>query len=656
MPIEPTSSSFLAAGSGDWWSRSDCHYDDEGHLRFAGRGIAELAAAHGTPTYLYGGERIRANVLRLRAILDRLGLPTRLLYAMKSNRCAGVLRLMRALGVGLDLCSPGELLWAKACGFEETRLSFTAGSLSKADYAALAQVPALWINADSLTALRRIAEFSPGRELGIRINPAAGLGYGANEKVRYAGGKPTKFGIYRDRFPEALALARDLGLRVTGLHCHTGCGYLTPQLPAFAEVLRRIVEFLDQAPQITRINLGGGLGIPLCSADRELDLEAWAKLIRKAFHGRDNLTLEFEPGDYLVKDAGVLVTEVTQVEEKAGIVFVGVNAGFNVHPEPVFYRLPLEPVPALRRPGPGTRCTIAGNVNEALDVWAEDRVLSPLEPGDILCFLNAGGYGASMSSHHCLRNEMKEYFLSSGGSSDPACSNPESCSPLTLDEANKRAWDRLYASVPDLVWGSLPLPFLEQFRQEFERPITRPWRVLDAGSGEGRNLPFLLSCGPEETHALDSSINALAKMTPALIPRVRIQCADLSKTGYPDDFFDGITLLDVVETLPDNGPILRELLRILKPGGLLLCNIPGFDDGVTGKDMHAIGPSSFLYQDRYYFEFRSPEDAHALLCEAGFEVVRSIRSEWDETAHPGFRTDTHRHVSLVFLVRKPFHS
>lgn len=631
-----------------WWERDGCSYDAQGQLLFGQHRVTELATRYGTPSYFYDEARIRRNVERLQEALGSIGLRTRLLYAMKSNRCPEVLQLMRTLGLGLDICSPGELLLARACGFAENELSFTAGCLSRADYEQLAAAPGVHINADSLTAIRRLAEYCPGREIGLRINPSAGLGYGGNALVCYSGEKPTKFGIYLDRFKEALALASDSGLKITTLHCHTGCGFLTPQLPALRRVLERALKFLSLAPGVSVLNLGGGLGIPLKEGDLPLDLQAWSELITSLLGSKRDLKLEFEPGDYLVKDAGLLMTEVTQVEEKAGRVFVGLNAGFNLHPEPVFYRLPLEPAPARLRAGDKRRVTLAGNVNEALDLWMEDCELPPVEPDDILCLLNAGGYGASMASNHCLRGGIKEILLSANNDT-----MAESNSFLPLAKANKWAWDRLYASVPDSVWGAAPLPFLESFRTEFRSSVTGPRRFLDAGCGEGRNLPFLLSCADAETHAIDASMHALAKIPPAVKVRVQSRCSDLGETGYPTAYFDAITLLDVVETIPDRERVLKELNRVLKPGGILLCNIPGMDDGVAGKDMSPINEDAFLYRGKYYFRFHSRGEAETLLHEAGFEVLRCEPSRWEEEPHPGFRNDKHEHTSLVFLVRKP---
>ncbi|GMU42477.1 MAG: hypothetical protein AMXMBFR25_04630 [Lysobacterales bacterium] len=628
----------------EWWERTDRHYDAEGELWFGGRRVSELAREFGTPAYAYCAARVSQNVARMRSALAEIGRPVRLLYAMKSNRHAPLLAHLRELGLGIDAASPGEVRHALACGFEEAHISFTAGCLSRADHAALAGWPQLWINADSLSALRRFAAASPGRRLGLRINPASAVGY--NDHVRYAGGsRPSKFGIYRDRYLEAHALAADLGLELAGLHCHAGCGLLDRHLPALERVYERIGEFLDMAPGITELNLGGGLGIPLVAGETELDLSAWAALVRKHFGARE-LTLSIEPGDYLVKDAGVLLTEVTQVESKGGRIFVGVDAGFNVHPEPAFYQLPLVPAPARRRPGAAQTVSIAGNLNEALDLFAEDIGLPPLVEGDVLCFLNAGGYGASMASAHCLRTELSEHLLAQSmriAEHDVA----------QLADANKLAWDRLYAATGELVWGEDPLPFLGDFGAALRTALRAPARVLDAGVGEGRNLPFLLDCGADEVHAIDASRHALDKIPQALRGRTLLRQGDLSASGYPAAHFDAILLLDVYETLPNAESVLAELYRVLKPGGLLLCNIPGLDDGVAGLDMRKLSEDSFLYQSAYFYRFVAPAKAEQQLVVAGFEPIESARREWVESAHPGYRAGAHRHVSHVLLMRRP---
>jgi diaminopimelate decarboxylase len=631
------------AESAAWWERADRHYDAEGELCFAGRRVSRLAAELGTPTYVYGAARITQNVTRLRRALDLVGMPVRLFYAMKANRYAPLLRHLHSLGVGIDACSPNEVRHAQDCGFVEAEVSFTAGSLSRADFEALAGWPEMLLNLDAIAALAPVAASSPGREIGLRINPAIGIGYADNDKLRYAGSKPSKFGIYLDRFEEALDTADRLGLRVVRLHCHAGCGFLEPQRDQLAQLFAAIGEFLDRAPQIRELNLGGGLGVPQREGDVPLDLDGWVAQLHDAFAGR-GLRLAFEPGDYLVKDAGALLTEVTQDEVKGGTRFVGVNAGFNLHPEPAHYQRPLHPVPA-RRAASEQPATIVGNINEALDVWNEDLLLPAQSPGDILCFLNAGGYGAAMASSHCLRGDFREHWLAPDRES-------KQLSEAALSQLNQGAWDSLYGSTEQPIWGTEPLPFLQQFGEAMAAALSEPSRVLDAGVGEGRNLPFLLSLGAQGTDGIDASAKALGKVPAAFRERVELRHGQLSATGFSDCSFDAITLLDTFETLPDAGAVLAELWRILKPGGLLLCNTPGLDDGVAGVDMRALSDNAFLYRSRYYFHFVTPDEATAMLDAAGFDVVQAEHCAWVEAPHPGFRDETHGHVSHVVLARR----
>lgn len=626
-----------------WWERADRHYDAEGELCFAGCRVSELAAELGTPTFVYGAARITQNVTRLRRALDRLGMPVRLFYAMKANRFAPLLQHLHGLGVGIDACSPNEVRHALDCGFAEAEISFTATSLSRADHQALAGWPALLLNLDSLAALTPVAEASPGRAIGLRINPAIGIGYADQPQLRYAGPRPSKFGIYLDRFAEALAQAERLGLRVTRLHCHAGCGFLDPQRDQLQALYAAIGGFLDAAPQIRELNLGGGLGVPQREGDRPLDLEAWVALLRAAFGGR-GLRLAFEPGDYLVKDAGVLLTEVAHDEIKSGVRFVGINAGFNLHPEPAFYQRPLQPVPA-RRAEPAGPATVAGNINEALDIWIEDTVLPALMPGDVLCLLNAGGYGAAMASSHCLRGDFREHWLA-----------PERAAYAFDQEAlsrlNQGAWDALYGSTERPIWGREPLPFLQRFAEPLRAALRAPSRLLDAGVGEGRNLPFLLGLGAERVDGIDASVQALAKVPEALRQQIGLHHGQLAATGLPAASFDAITLLDTFETLPDAARVLEELARLLKPGGLLLCNTPGLDDGVAGVDMRALSDNAFLYRSLYFFHFVTPDEAASMLEAAGFEIVRAEHCAWVEGPHPGFRDETHGHASHVVLARR----
>jgi len=396
----------------DWWQRPDLCYHDQ-QLQFNGRSVETLAAQLGTPSFVYSARRVQENLARLKQALDTSGLGDRstLFYAMKANRYAPLLTLIKQTGLcGIDACSPREVEHAISCGFSPSDISFTATSLSQQDYASLARYDGMSMTCDSQHAIHSWGKLKPGASIGIRVNPAIGIGRASNDKLQYAGGITTKFGIYREQFREALDIANQYDLTVSKIHFHTGCGYLTPQLEQLDRVIEQCQWFINTAGDVTRVNVGGGLGVPHLADDGLLDLQQWTAILNKHF-AANNLHLEVEPGDYLVKDAGLLLVSKTYVEKKQETTFVGVNAGFNIAPEPAYYGLPFQPVPLRWDHSNITPVNVVGNINEALDVWYENAELPDLTDHDYLAFINAGAYSASMASNHCMRGEFKEFLL-----------------------------------------------------------------------------------------------------------------------------------------------------------------------------------------------------------------------------------------------------
>jgi len=223
--------------------------------------------------------------------------------------------------------------------------------------------------------------------------------------------------------------------------------------------------------------------------------------------------------------------------------------------------------------------------------------------------------------------------------------------PPDLPQRNKQAWDRLYARTRRLIWGREPIGFLAA-RLHLLAPVGPDERVLDAATGEGRNLPALRRLGGR-LHACDASARALRKIAPAHRAGVELVTCDLRALPYADGHFAFILLSDVVETLPDLDAALAEIVRVLAPGGRLLCNIPGLDDGIAGQDMRPLGDNRFLYQKRYFFQFLAPAAARALLERHGLRIELEETCRWSEPPHPGFRPTAHEHVSRVFLARRP---
>jgi diaminopimelate decarboxylase len=392
-----------------WWQRHDLGYR-EGRLHFAGQDLQAVATAHGTPVFVYSAARVRENLERLRAALAGAGVPHRVYYAIKANRYSPLLARMREWQrCGIDVCSPAELEYALAHGFEPGEISFTGHAVSNADLDVFARHPGVHVNCDALSTIRRLGARSPGRSIGLRVNPGVGAGY--HERLHYAGERPSKFGIYGDRLDEALALAAAAGMKVTQIHFHFGYGYLTHDLPRLEAALEQAVALADRCPDVDTLDVGGGMGVPITPKHPALDLEAWAALIARYVRPR-GWTVHVEPGDYLMKDAGALLCEVNTVEDKGGVEFAGVNAGLNLQNLWAYYQTPFVVAPlTLREDGATARYTVTGNINEAIDVLAEDVVLPALQEGDCIALLNAGGYGSASASNHCMRGSYAEQLL-----------------------------------------------------------------------------------------------------------------------------------------------------------------------------------------------------------------------------------------------------
>lgn len=380
-------------------------------LELSGVSCNEIVSENGTPLFVYSKNRILENIHRLKSALDSVNLTNQLLYAMKANRHPELLQLIAEnSSCGIDACSPREVELAISCGFTPDRISVTSTAVSDSDWKTYSRYPEIIFNCDSISSLKRAGKISNRSKVGIRINPQIGVGYSGNHLVQYAGQKPTKFGIYPDSIDEARKVAMDLSIEIVGLHMHAGSGFTQTGLASYTTALQRVSDIATLFDRLDYINIGGGLGIPLKDGDEAINLTDWAKIVYNTL-GKFRTKIYVEPGDHIVKDAGILLTEVVEVEEKGGVRFAFVNAGFNLHPEPAFYDLPCEPVPLKESDQkPQQRTTVVGNINEALDVFNKDHLIE-LQQGDFLAFLNAGAYGASMSSNHCLRSELKEIII-----------------------------------------------------------------------------------------------------------------------------------------------------------------------------------------------------------------------------------------------------
>ena len=390
-----------------WWARPGLEVR-AGRLTISGRDAEEVARSHGTPLYALDLERVAEQALALRGALEGAGLNGIVRLALKAQREPALLRFMRdrVPFVGMDVCSPGEVEWALRHGWAPRQISFTGTNLSDRDLDAILAA-GIHMNADLISQVARVGRRAPGSTIGLRVNPRAGAGVGGGTETPYAGTRPTKFGIFAEQLEEALAVARRHRLTIDTVHVHVGDGYLTEGLPAFEEVIGRVAEMtrllLSEGCPIAEVNTGGGLGIPESALDAPLDLQAWAGLLARHL-GALGVTVSTEPGDFLVKECSIHLAEVVTVEDRDGELFIGVDTGWNVMCEHFVYRAPLDLVLCRAADAPPARpVTIAGNINEGNDLFAEHYPFPEVHEGDVVAAINVGAYNRSMASEHCLR-------------------------------------------------------------------------------------------------------------------------------------------------------------------------------------------------------------------------------------------------------------
>jgi diaminopimelate decarboxylase len=398
-----------------WWSRPGLDVR-EGRLHVAGHDAEGLARAHGTPVYVHDLIRVEEQAVALRDALAAEGLDGLVRLALKAQREPQLLAFLRERCpfVGIDVCSPGEVEWALRHGWHAPDVSYTGTNLSERDLDVILGA-GVHLNVDLLTQLDRVGRRAMGSRVGIRVNPRIGASFAGGGETFYTGEKPTKFGIYEEQLDEAVAIAARHGLVIDTVHFHVGDGYLTHELPVFAETVRRVAAMTrrlrDAGCPIVEVNTGGGMGVPQRAGDEPLDLAAWAGILAEHL-GPLEVRVATEPGDFLVKECAVLLAEVVTVEEREGVVFAGLDTGWNQACEHFVYGALLDVVLCRAADADPVRpVTVSGHINEGNDLFAEAAPLPEIHEGDVLALLGVGSYNASMSSDHCLRPPAQAVFF-----------------------------------------------------------------------------------------------------------------------------------------------------------------------------------------------------------------------------------------------------
>ncbi len=376
--------------------------------------LQRLAAEHGTPLWVYDAATIRERV----ASLKRFDVVR---FAQKACSNIHILRLLRTEGVKVDAVSRGEILRALAAGYVAggDEIVFTADLLDHATLATVVEhrIP---VNAGSIDMLEQLGAASPGHRVWLRINP--GFGHGHSHKTN-TGGEHSKHGIWHADLGAALAAIRRHGLHLEGLHMHIGSGVDYGHLAQVGQAMVGLVrETVAAGHDLHAISAGGGLSIPYRDGDARIDVEHYfglwdaARNEAQALVGHA-LTLELEPGRYLVAESAVLLAEVRAVKHAGANRFVLVDAGFNELMRPAMYGA-FHAMTLIGAGGPVQPTVVAGPLCESGDVFTQGaggevltRELPPAAVGDLLVIHDAGAYGASMSSNYNSRPLAAEVLV-----------------------------------------------------------------------------------------------------------------------------------------------------------------------------------------------------------------------------------------------------
>jgi diaminopimelate decarboxylase/aspartate kinase len=367
---------------------------------------AALISALGTrdAAYVYDTATLRDTARAVKGIksLDRV------LYAIKANPNADILRLLHAEGVGMECVSRYEVehVLNTLPGIDPASILFTPNFAPQAEYAwALEQGVRLTI--DNLYALQAWPQLFRGRELFVRIDPGTGRGH--HQHVRTAG-TASKFGVPLSEIAELERLIGELKLKVTGLHAHTGSGIF--DISNWTQTAETLGALGQRLGQVTTLDIGGGFGVPDGADLTTLDLAKLDQALQAFKSSHPGIALWAEPGRYFVSAAGVLLARVTQLKKKGEHGYLGVAAGMNALIRPALYGAFHEIVNLSRTGEAATELyDVVGPICESGDVLGHARLLPPSVEGDVVLIANAGAYGRAMASAYNLRQPPPELLL-----------------------------------------------------------------------------------------------------------------------------------------------------------------------------------------------------------------------------------------------------
>ena len=373
--------------------------------------LLSITDTFGSPIYVYDAEKISSQYKRLSNAFGSVP-SLKINYAMKALSNISILKLMKKLGAGLDTVSIQEVKLGLKAGFTPEQIIFTPNGVS-IDEIEEASLLGVQLNIDNLSFLEQFGSKHPHIPVCIRINPHVMAGGNSNISVGHI---DSKFGISIHQIPHILRIVENTKMHINGIHMHTGSDIL--DIDVFLYAAEILFDTAKHFKELQFIDFGSGFKVPYKEGDIQTNIEELGERLSSRFlefckeYGR-NLTLAFEPGKFLVSEAGYFLVKVNVIKQTTSTVFAGIDSGFNHLIRPMFYGA-THSIENISNPEGRKRFySVVGYICET-DTFASNRQISEITEGDILCFRNAGAYCYTMASNYNSRLRPAEVLWING--------------------------------------------------------------------------------------------------------------------------------------------------------------------------------------------------------------------------------------------------
>ena len=373
--------------------------------------LLQIAKTYGAPVYVYDAEKIISQYNRLSEAFNTVP-RLKLNYAAKALSNISILRLLNSLGSGLDTVSIQEVQLGLLAGFKPESIIFTPNGVSLEEIEEAASL-GVQINIDNLSILEQFGSKHPEVPVCIRINPHVMAGGNTNISVGHI---DSKFGISIHQIPHILRIVELTRMKVNGIHMHTGSDILDIDVFLYASEI--LFDTAMHFKDLEFLDFGSGFKVPYKENDIQTNIEELGEKLSGRFnefckrYGR-KLSLAFEPGKFLVSEAGYFLAKVNVVKQTTSTVFAGVDSGFNHLIRPMLYGA-SHTIENISNPdGKERYYSVVGYICET-DTFGSNRRITEITEGDILCFRNAGAYCFTMASNYNSRFRPPEVLWMNG--------------------------------------------------------------------------------------------------------------------------------------------------------------------------------------------------------------------------------------------------